>query len=67
MGEKIVKFRTADQAYELIKKMDPGTALTKHAVRTIVTSGNIPVLKIGRKTLIDMDDLYKYLGIGLEA
>ncbi len=63
MEQKTVKLRTSDQAYELIKKMDPDTALTRHAVRTIITSGDIPTLKIGRKTLVDIDDLYEHLGI----
>ena len=59
--DRKLRFRTAEQAYNLIKEKDPDTAFTKCGIRSIITSGKVPVEKIGRKTLVNMDDLLDYL------
>lgn len=56
-----IKLRTAEQAYNEICKIDPNTALTKHYIRLLLNSGKVPITKVGRKTLVNMDDLLIYL------
>lgn len=55
------KMRTIAEAFEHVKKSDPGTALTLYALRGMVKTGAIPSVKIGRKRLICLDDLNEYL------
>ncbi|MCL2796925.1 MAG: hypothetical protein FWD58_02560 [Firmicutes bacterium] len=58
-------FRTIEQAFALIKKSDPNTALTKYAIRKMAKSGAIRTLDIEKKTLIDFKSLLAHLGIEL--
>ena len=55
------KMRTLPKAIEHIKAKDPDTALTPHALRLLVLSGEIPHVKIGAKRLVDVGLLEKYL------
>ncbi len=58
------KMRTAEQAIEELKKVDPETALTVRAVRRMISSGEIPHIKVGTKLLIDFNGLCSYLSGG---
>jgi len=49
------------EAYEEIKKADPGTAITMNYVRKLVVSGAVWSIRVGRRYLINMDDLEDYL------
>ena len=53
--------RTAAEAYAELKRTDPNTCLTLRALQGIIKKGEIPVLKIGSKNLIDMNNLYDYI------
>ena len=55
------RMRLIKDAFLQIKQDDPDTALTLHALRGIVKSGEIPVIKSGRKTLVNYDELLRYL------
>lgn len=55
------RMRTIDQAAAEIKAKDPGTALTKTALRRLVVTGTIPSVRIGVKYLIDLDKLDAFL------
>lgn len=55
------RMRTIQEAAAELKKTDPGTAVTPHAIRQLVLSGNIPHIKAGKKHLINMDTLENYL------
>ena len=61
MNTTNLKYRTAQQAYEEIIAIDPDTALTKHSIRKLLSSGDIPVMKVGNKTLVSLDVLFDYL------
>lgn len=61
----ISKLRTIASAYDEIIKADPDSAITKYAIRSIVNSGNIPVVHRGTKALFDINDLYAYLKSGV--
>ena len=55
------RIRGVDDGYKEIKEADPGTSLTKTALRRLVTTGEIPSVRIGTKYLFDLDVLELYL------
>lgn len=57
----MARMRTIEQAAEHFKKADPLTALTKTAIRRLVTTGEIPSVKVGAKYLLNLDALEEYL------
>ena len=58
----MAKYRTIQQAYECIKALDADTAITYHALRQLVVSGQIPSMRIGKKYVIDLDVLSAFMG-----
>jgi len=48
---------------ELIKKVDPDTAVTYHFLRRLCDTDAITVVKAGKKFLINYDELLAYLNI----
>ena len=63
MSENI-KVRTIKAAYEEIKAMDPGTAITEWAIRTAVTGGYIPSRMVGNKYVVNLKSVFDYFGMG---
>ena len=55
------KMRTIKEAIKEIKDYDSRTALTERGLRRLVKENTIPVVDIGNKALIDMENLYAYL------
>lgn len=55
------RMRTIDQAIAWLLDNDPGTALTKTGLRRLVTTGQLPSVKVGQKYLVDLDALESYL------
>ena len=55
------KMRTLPKAMEEIKQLDPDTALTLSTLRLLVKRGELPVVHIRNRQLIDMDTLTAYL------
>jgi len=53
----LVKNRTIRQTFESIKALDTETAITYHALRQLVVSGQMPSMRVGKKYLIDLDVL----------
>ena len=60
-AEKMPRMRTATGALEIIKQQDPGTAVTLHYIRQLISSGKVPFVPVGRKKLINVDELLAYL------
>lgn len=56
-----MRMRGIEEGFREIQANDPGTALTKTALRRLVTTGQIPSVKIGTKYLIDLDAVDRYL------
>lgn len=56
--------RLIKDAFEQLKKEDPETDITIYALRTIVKSGVVPIVRLGRKLLINYDSLLDYLSFG---
>jgi hypothetical protein len=57
----MAKMRTLDMAWEEIKDADPNTSLTKYSLRQILISGEVPIVRVGRLRLVNMDTLHSYL------
>lgn len=55
-----MRMRGIEEAFREILANDPGTALTKTALRRLVTTGQLPSVKIGTKYLIDLDAVDQY-------
>lgn len=60
----MAKMRTIKEAYTELKQDDEKTAITQTGLRRLVNEGSIPSVKVGNKTLINMDNVYKYFGMG---
>lgn len=58
---RLPQMRTIPKAYEEIKKLDPDTCFTLRALRKLVSSGQIPTVKIQNKVLINLDLLIEWL------
>ncbi len=56
------RMRTIKEAITEIKQEDPHSALTESYLRKLVRSGDFPSVKVGVKTLINLDRLMEYLG-----
>jgi len=53
--------RTIPKAYQEIKALDPNTDFTLRALRRMVSNGEIPVIQIASKRLINLDLLLEIL------
>ena len=53
--------RTIPKAYEEIKQLDNNTCFTLRALRRMCANGDIPTVKVGNKTLINLDLLINTL------
>lgn len=58
------QMRTIDQLYEHIKNADPESAITKTAIRRLVTTGTIPSVKIGAKYIVSVEAVESFLASG---
>ena len=56
--------RTIKEAYIELKQADEHTAVTQTGQRRLVNEGKIPSVKVGNKTLVDMDNVYTFLEMG---
>ena len=55
------RIRTITEAINYIKEKDPETALTKFALRDLIITKKIPAIMRGKKYLISLDVLERYL------
>lgn len=55
------RMRTAQGAYDEIRKADPHTEVTQYYIRTLIKSGAVPHVDAGRKKLVNLDTLMDYL------
>lgn len=56
------RMRTIDEAAAFLRQADPNTAITKTALRRLVTSGQIPSVRVGAKYLVDLGTLDEFFG-----
>lgn len=57
----MTKLRTLPKAYTYIKEQDPDSALTKNYFRTLVKTGAIPSVRLGKNFLIDVETLDQHI------
>ncbi|MBP3659583.1 MAG: helix-turn-helix domain-containing protein [Oscillospiraceae bacterium] len=57
--------RTIDEAAAFLRQADPNTAVTKTALRRLVTSGQIPSVRVGAKYLVDLGVLDEFFAGGV--
>ena len=57
----MARMRYPQEALELIRETDPDTAVSLNLIRTLARTGKVPVVKIGRRRLINVDALLEYL------
>ena len=55
------RMRTAPGALEIIKQMDPDTAVTLRYIRRLIATETVPHVDVGRKKLVNVDQLLKFL------
>lgn len=57
----MIRTRTIREAAEHFKSVDPQTALTEYAIRTLLRTGKVPCAKVGKKYLVTIEALEAYL------
>lgn len=55
------RMRTIEQAAAWLQEADPDTAITKTALRRLVTTGKLPSVQVGQKYLLNLDVLESFL------
>lgn len=58
---KPLRMRTLPKAYAEIIKLDPDSSLSMRGLRKLVSSGQIPTVKVANKVLINLDLLIQWL------
>ena len=57
----MVRTRTIKEAAAYFRKNDPQTCLTETAIRTLLRTGAVPSVKVGKKYLVSLEVLNAYL------
>ena len=57
----MVKLRTLKECYEYIKENDDRSAITPYFLRQMVVQKKIPFMRSGRKYLINLEHLEKFM------
>lgn len=57
----VPRMRTIPEAFRELQKADPNTAYTLRALRAAVNKGEIPVVSVGNKRLINLDTFFEML------
>lgn len=53
--------RTISQVAAWMREADPASALTESALRRMVVAGKLPTVRVGKKYLLDLDQLEQNL------
>lgn len=59
-----MKMRLISEAFAEIKEADPNTAITMTGFRRLVLDGKIPSVSIGKKRLVDMQNVEHFFEYG---
>lgn len=63
----MARVRTLKEALNAIKEQDPGTAISYTLIRRLVLTKKVPTMKSGKKHLVDVDALLKYINTEMAA
>ena len=58
------RMRTAAKAFDIIKELDPDTEITLHYIKHLIATEAVPVTHVGRKKLVDVDQVIAYIAAG---
>ena len=56
----MIRARTIKEAATYFREEDPQTCLTETAIRTLLRSGAVPSVKVGKKYLVSLEVLEGY-------
>lgn len=57
----MARFRVPVKAIDLLKEIDPGCGYTLYALRQDIKAGRVPIIRAGRKWLVNVDALLLFL------
>lgn len=57
----MIRTRTIKEAAAYFQENDPQTCLTETAIRTLLRTGAVPCVRVGRKYLVTIEALETYL------
>jgi hypothetical protein len=57
----MVRTRTIKEAAVYFRETDPQTSLTETAIRTLLRTGAVPSVRVGKKYLVAVEALESYL------
>lgn len=57
----MVRARTIKEAAAYFREADPATSLTETAIRTLLRTGAVPSVRVGKKYLVTVEALEAYL------
>ena len=60
--EPVKRMRTLYECLALFKESDPDSCVTYNALKTLCDEGKVKHIKIGKKYLVNLDDLLTLLG-----
>lgn len=55
------RMRTAAKVHEIIMEQDPASEVTLHYIRHLIATEAVPVTYVGRKKLVDADQVIAYI------
>lgn len=62
--KRLPRMRTAANIVKEIKALDPGSDVSEYWVRQIAKTGQVPVVRVGVKILLNLDDVLELLREG---
>lgn len=62
----MVRTRTIREAAAYFHEKDPQTCLTETAIRTLLRTGSVPSIRVGKKYLVTLEALEAYLAGKME-
>lgn len=62
---RLPRMRTATGILDELKAADPNTAITLSYIRRTINSGRVPVVHVGKKKLVNLDQMLEMLGRGI--
>ena len=55
------RMRTIPETLAAIREIDEQSAITPYCIRTLCKNGEVKCVFTGRKILVDLDDLFRYI------
>ena len=63
----MVRTRTIREAASYFRECDPQTCLTETSIRTLLRTGAVPSIRVGKKYLVTIEALESYLTGEMES